>query len=429
MPQTLALLGGEPVRKQPFPSYPIIGEAEKAAVLRVIEDGALSSFHINFLGGERVRRFEADFAAYHGVKYAIAVNSGTAALHVALAAAGIGPGDEVIVPSYTFTATASAVLMHNAIPIFVDVHPHTFCMTLEAFESAIGPSTRAVIPVHLLGNLCRMDAILERARRHHLVVIEDAAQAPGAGFQGRLAGTMGDLGCFSLQETKNIKTGEGGMILTDSEELADRCRLVRNHGEVWVHGKPRSYVANILGWNYRMTEIEAAIGTEQLKHLDEWNDARIGNATFLGTHLPKECLEPPHVDEDVRHVYHVYAMLYHDERVGMKRETLIRALQAEGIPCRSGYPHPLYRNPLFQERLVYGDQGCPFTCGPYKGSVDYQSLFHPVAEALCSGLALWTTAIQPPAGLKEMQDVVWAVEKIFEDVGALRIWEREQEGK
>src|SRR5574337_364117 len=188
----LAILGGTPLRTKPFPPYPIIGERERRAVLEVLDDGTLSGFHANFLGGPRVQAFEREFAAYFGARHAIAVNSGTAALHVALAAAGVGPGDEVIVPCYTFTATATAVLHHNAIPVFVDVDPRTFCVTAELIDAAITPRTKAVVPVHLLGNVCRMDAILDLARRHGLAVIEDNAQSPGAEFQGRRAGTLGD---------------------------------------------------------------------------------------------------------------------------------------------------------------------------------------------------------------------------------------------
>ncbi len=207
MAHPLAILGGPPVRTRPFPPHPVIGERERRAVLEVLDQGSLSGFHSNFLGGPRVQAFEREFAAHFGARHAIAVNSGTAALHVAVAAADVGPGDEVIVPCYTFTATASAVLHHNAIPVFVDVDPRTFCVTAEAIEAAVTPRTKAVIPVHLLGNVCRMDAILEVARRRKLAVIEDNAQSPGAGFQGRPAGTIGDAGTFSFVQPRTLVTG------------------------------------------------------------------------------------------------------------------------------------------------------------------------------------------------------------------------------
>ncbi len=419
MAQSLAVLGGAPVRTRPFPPHPIIGDRERRAVLEVLEHGSLSGFHQSFLGGPGVQAFEREFAAYFGARHAIAVSSGTAALHVAVAAADVGPGDEVIVPCYTFTATATGVLHHNAIPVFVDVEPRTFCVTAEAIESAITPRTKAVIPVHLLGNVCRMDAILEVARRHRLTVIEDNAQSPGAEFRGRLAGTLGDAGTFSFVETKNMVTGEGGMVLTDRDELADRCRLVRNHGECYVAGKPRAYVANILGWNYRMTEIEAAIGSAQLTQFKAWTDQRVANGEYLDAHLGVPGLTPPYHDPEVRHVYHLYGLLYDEETIGIPRALFQRALAAEGIPCSLGYPHPLYRNPLFQEGTVYGQDGCPFTCRSGVSPPDYRKLNLAVAESLCRR-SLWTNVVRPPATLEDMRDVVRAFEKVHAGRAALQ---------
>ena len=263
----LALLGGKPIRTRPFPAYPVIGEEEKRAVMEVLDSGQLSTFSASrqgFLGGRKIQAFEAAFAEYHGIRHAIAVNSATSGLHAAVAACEVGPGDEVIVPPYTFTATATAVLHHNAIPVFVDVDPVTFCMDPAQLEKAITPRTKAVIPVHLLGHPADMDAILAIARRHHLKVIEDCAQAPGARYKGRLVGTMGDCGVFSFQETKNMVTGEGGMVITNDPDLAERARMIRNHGEAVIAGEPRKYLTSTIGWNYRMTEIEAAIGIFQL---------------------------------------------------------------------------------------------------------------------------------------------------------------------
>lgn len=264
----LALLGGSRVREKPFPQYPLIGEEEKRAVLEVLKSGNLSTFSAStagFMGGKKIQEFERNFADYFGAKHAIAVNSATAALHCALASIGCGPGDEVIVPPYTFTATATSVLMHNSIPIFSDVDPKTFCLDPKLLEEKINTKTKAILPVHLLGHPADMEMIMEIARKNDLTVIEDNAQSPGAKIDGRYAGTIGDLGIFSFQETKNIAVGEGGMIISDNDELAQRCRMVRNHGEVIIQGKKREYLSNIIGWNYRMTELEAAIGIEQFK--------------------------------------------------------------------------------------------------------------------------------------------------------------------
>ena len=270
----LALLGGKPIRTRPFPAYPVIGEEEKRAVMEVLDSGQLSTFSASrqgFLGGRKIQAFEAAFAEYHGIRHAIAVNSATSGLHAAVAACEVGPGDEVIVPPYTFTATATAVLHHNAIPVFVDVDPVTFCMDPAQLEKAITPRTKAVIPVHLLGHPADMDAILAIARRHHLKVIEDCAQAPGARYKGRLVGTMGDCGVFSFQETKNMVTGEGGMVITNDPDLAERARMIRNHGEAVIAGEPRKYLTSTIGWNYRMTEVEAAIAT----HIKRWHAAGV----------------------------------------------------------------------------------------------------------------------------------------------------------
>jgi len=413
MADELAIFGGPPVRRHPFPRYPVIGERERRAVLEVLDQGVLSGFHNNFLGGPKVQAFEQAVASMFGVRHAIAVNSGTAALHVALAAAGVGAGDEVIVPCYTFTATATAVLHHNAIPIFIDVDPSTFCITAETIDAAITRRTKAVIPVHLLGNVCRMDAILDVAARRHLVVIEDTAQAPGAKFRGRFAGTIGDAGTLSFVETKNLVTGEGGMVLTNREDLAERGRLLRNHGECYVAGKPRAYLANILGWNYRMTELEAAIGLAQLEQFPAWTDQRITNANYLTEHLALPGLATPRQDPDNEHVYHLYALLYDEDLIGLPRELFVRALAAEGIPCSLGYPHPLYRNPLFQEGTAYGERGCPFTCRPGVEPPRYRDLNLPVAEALCRRRMIWTDVIRPPATRQEMQDVVCAIDKVY----------------
>lgn len=413
----LALRGGKPVRTKPFPAYPVIGKEEKRAVMDVLDSGQLSTFSASrqgFLGGRQIQAFETAFADYHGVRHAVAVNSATSGLHAAVAACEVGPGDEVIVPPYTFTATATAVLHHNAIPVFADVDPITFCIDAARLEAAITPQTKAVIVVHLLGHAADMDAILAVARRHHLKVIEDCAQAPGARYKGRLVGTMGDCAVFSFQETKNMTTGEGGMIITDNPELAERARMVRNHGEAVIAGEPRKYLTSAIGWNYRMTEIEAAIGIVQLKKLDSLNRARHELAAYLldalasyaGFTFPRES---PFID----HVYHVFGMRYDDSAVGLSRESFIEAMQAEGIPMGPGYPRPLYHNPLFQERLAYGKEGCPFTCHLYKGVVSYAKGICPVAEDLCARSALWMFVVRPPATFHDMQDIATAFEKVL----------------
>lgn len=423
----LALFGGKPIREDPQPPIALVGDEEKQALMDVVDSKSFSGFHNNFRGGTNVQGFEEEFAARCGSKHAISVNSGTAALHVVLAAAGIEPGDEVLVPSYTFTATATAVLMHNAIPIFVDVDPRTFCMDPAKTEEMITPATKAMIPVHLLGNVADMSSLMKLAHQHNLLVVEDTAQAPAATLLNRVAGTFGDAGTFSFQETKNMMTGEGGMIVTDRDDLAERCRLVRNHGEAYLVGKPRSYVANMLGWNYRMTELEAALGRVQLKHLDDWNDIRIQNAEYLTEHLAGTPLTPPYVDEGIIHVYHLYGMIYDEEKTGVPRSVILQALNAEGMNATTGYPHPVYKNPLFQEGLVYGTEGCPFTCHHQHGKeVDYKIVNHEVSEKLSSGGIIWTNMIRPPMGIEDMKLVVETVKKVFANLPELKQYARKQ---
>ncbi|MDD1651988.1 MAG: DegT/DnrJ/EryC1/StrS family aminotransferase [Methanomicrobiales archaeon] len=413
----LAMFGGRPVRDHSFPPYPLLGEEEVQAVTAVVRSGKLSMFDLDFLGGEQVRGFEEEFARYHGSRYAISVNSGTAALHVAVAAAGIGPGDEVIVPPYTFTATASAVLMHNGVPAFADVTPDTFNLDPGRVEEAITGRTKALIPVHLFGHPAEMDALMEIARDHDLAVIEDCAQAPGAEYRGRKVGTIGHLSAFSFQRTKNMTTGEGGMILTDDPDLAHRCRLVRNHGEAFMAGQKREYLANILGWNYRMTEMEAAIGREQLKKLDAFNAVRRKNARFLSERLSRfRGITPPVEAPHVVHVYSIYALRYHAEMVGIPKSRFIAALEAEGIPVWGAYPRPLYENPLFRERIAYGARGCPFTCTLAGSGTATPADSCPVAEEHCRSVFGFTT-IRPPSTPEDMQDIVEAFGKIMENLG------------
>jgi perosamine synthetase len=422
--RTLAILGGKPVRATPFPAYPVIGEDEKRAVMEVLDSGQLSTFSASrqgFLGGRKIQAFEAAFAEYHGVSHAIAVNSATSGLHAAVAACGIGPGDEVIVPPYTFTATATAVLHHNAIPVFVDIDPETFCLDPGRVEAAITPHTKAIIPVHLLGHPADMDRILALARRHGLKVIEDCAQAPGARYKGRLVGTMGDCGVFSFQETKNMATGEGGMVITNDPGLAERARMVRNHGEAVIAGEARKYLTSTIGWNYRMTEIEAAIGLVQLTKLDRLNQARRDLACYLLDRLPRHPgMKYPTEAAHTEHVYHVFGMTYDETAVGLPRARFIEALLAEGIPVGLGYPRPLYHNPLFQDRIAYGTKGCPFTCHLYQGTVSYAKGLCPVAEDLCARTALWTFVVRPPATERDMEDIVAGFEKVLGGVSELK---------
>lgn len=417
--EKLALLGGEKVREKPFPPHPIIGDEEKRAVMQVLESGRLSTFIASagehFLGGEKIRQFEKDFASYYGVKYAVTFNSGTSALHASVVACGVKAGEEVIVPPYTFTSTATCALMHNAIPVFVDIKPDIFCLDPVRIEQAITPRTRAIIPVHLFGNATDMDEIMAIAKKHNLKVIEDCAQAPGGIYKGRYVGTIGDCGIFSFQETKNMMTGEGGMLITDNEEITDIARMVRNHGEVILESQQqRTYRSDILGWGYRMTELEAALGIEQLKKLDKLNNQRIELANYLSSGLaPIDGLTPPVVYPYVKHVYYSYPLKYDEDRIGISRQLFVKALNAEGIPFGAGYVKPLYLNPIYHENK-------PFIHNYFGKEISYDKGICPVTERMHEKELISTPVCRPPATLKDMDDVLRAVKKVIANRDELR---------
>ncbi|MBL7124611.1 MAG: DegT/DnrJ/EryC1/StrS family aminotransferase [Dehalococcoidales bacterium] len=410
----LALFGGQKVREKPFPPHPVIGEEEKRAVMEVLESGKLSTFIAqpgeHFLGGEKIRQFEQEFASYHDVKYAVAFNSATAALHAAVTACGVKAGEEVIVPPYTFTSTATCALMHNAIPVFVDIKPDIFCLDPAKIEPAVTPRTRAIIPVHLFGHPADMDEIMAIAQKHNLKVIEDSAQAPGALYKGKPTGTIGDCGVFSFQETKNIMTGEGGMLITNDDEIAEIASMIRNHGEVVLASQSqRTYRSDILGWGYRMTEMEAALGIAQFRKLDRLNNQRIELANYLAEKLATiDGLIPPVVYPFARHVYYVFPIKYSQDRVGISRNTFVKALVAEGIPFGAGYVRPLYLNPIYHEKK-------PFVYNYFGQDISYDKGLCPVTERLYEKELMLTMVCRPPATVADMDDVVTAIKKIIEN--------------
>lgn len=418
MSSKLALFQGPKTRQRPFPPHPMIGEEEKRAVMEVLESARLSTFLAvpgeYFLGGKKIKEFEKRFAEYHGVRYAVAFNSATAALHAAVVAVGVEPGQEVIVPPYTFTSTATSVLMHNAIPVFADIDDQVFGLDPRAVERAITPLTRAITVVHLFGHPADLQPILDLARKHNLKVIEDCAQAPGAKYQNRLVGTMGDCGIFSFTENKNITTGEGGMLITNDPGIAEVARMVRNHGEMILDGQTaRTYSSTMLGWNYRLTEMEAALGIVQFGRMDDLNERRIELANYLTEKLrPIEGLTPPVVYPGARHVYYVYALKYDEEKVQVPRNVFVEALNAEGIPFGAGYVRPLYLSPLYHDKR-------PFAYKHYQGTATYDKGLCPTAERLHEKDLITTQVARPPATLADMDDIVAAMEKIVDQRAAL----------
>ena len=312
---------------------PMVGDEEKQAVLDVLDSGMLAQ-------GERVASLEEAFAEMCGVAHAVATSSGTTALHTALLAHDIGPGDEVITTPFTFIATGNSILFTGARPVFVDIDPVTFNIDPEEIESAITPQTKAIMPVHLFGLVADMDPIMALAEGHGLAIIEDACQAHGAEYEGRRAGSFG-TGTFSFYPTKNMTTGEGGMITTDDPAIAEQCRVIRQHG------MRRRYYHDELGFNFRMTDIHAAIGLGQLTKLERFNEARIENAAYFSERL--EGVQVPTVPDGRRHVFHQYTV-----RVpGGRRDDLRVHLHEEGVGTGVYYPVPIHKQTYYTQDLSY----------------------------------------------------------------------------
>jgi len=448
----LALLGGKPIRTEPFLVEPMVDAEEERLVMAALQQKNFSRYigsaapdiettlrltsaaaadvlgYWHFLGGENVRRLAAEFAAAFEVPYAIPITNATTGISVALAANGIGPGDEVIVPAISFSATASAVLMFNSIPVFVDVDPLTFCIDPDKIAAAIGPRTRAIVPVHLTGNVADMDAIIALAQKHDLKVIEDAAQAIGATWRGRKAGTLGDAGVFSFQQSKNIMTGEGGMIVTRDQEVARRCRLIANHGEVvFDESHDADDLANMVGCNFRMPELCAAVGRAQLTKLERVNEWRTRNADVLRaelSNLPGLRLPPSQRlgNGPARDVPHLFVALHDAEEMGISRNLFVAALRAEGVPVGTGYVRTMYANPTFTHRVAFGASGCPWTCqraGEAPSDRRYRKGDCPIAERLLDVEFLWFYHIAHASTEADMRDIGRAVRKVIDHRRAL----------
>jgi dTDP-4-amino-4,6-dideoxygalactose transaminase len=401
MSETLAINGGTPLRTKPFPSWPIFANEEEHALLRALHSGKWGR-----LDGDEVARFERRFADYHRAKHAVAVVNGTVSLRITLLAAGIRAGDEVIVPPYTFAATATAVIECNATPVFADIELETFNLDPQAVKEAITPRTRAIIPVHLGGLPVNMDALLEIARQHNLALIEDAAHAHGAEYRGRRVGAIGDLGSFSFQSTKNLCSGEGGIVITNDDELAERCRSIHNCGRIsggaW-------YEHHVIGGNYRLGEFQGAILNAQLDRFDPQAQTRERNGKLLAERLSQLVgVHPQQRGPDcTRHGYHLFNFRLDEQTLGVPRKTFLDALAAEGIPCCAGYLLPLYRQPLFADRAF----------GPYRGDpaapqIDYRQTQCPRCEQICSSQGAWLEQRLLLGSPEDIDDVARAIEKV-----------------
>lgn len=376
----LAIKGGNPVAPGGLrANWPIFSDEEKKALLEVLESGKWWRGAYRDSSESRVGQFENEFCKYLGVKYGVAVTNGTAALELALKAAGIEAGDEVIVPAVTFIATATAVLAVNAVPIFVDIDPETYQIDPNKVEEAITNKTRAVIPVHYGGYPADMDRIMEIAEDQDLIVVEDCAEAHGSEWRGRKVGSIGHLGCFSFQMGKPLTCGEGGFVATNDEELAKKCFSYHNIGR--IPGRP-FYEHHLPGWNMRMTEFQGAILLCQLKRLPGQTEKRYVNGEYFARELEKiggicALKRDPRI---TKRGYYFFLMRYNEEEFeGVSQDAFLKALQAEGISAGKAHNQPLYKNPVFIE-MHFGRTGCPVRCPLYGKTIDYSKFYCPIAE-------------------------------------------------
>lgn len=401
--QQLAIHGGPVTIAKTF-TWPVYDEGEVAAVSAIVASGKWGNPDC----GDEVERFEKAFAAYCGSKYAITCVNGSVSLRLALMACGVKPGDEVIVPPYTFITTASSVIECNCVPVFADIDPETYNISPAAIEAAITPRTKVIIPVHFGGQSCDMDAIMDIARRHSLKVIEDAAHGHGAEYKGQKLGTIGDVGSFSFQSSKNLTSGEGGIVITNDDTLYAMMHSLRNVGRIeggqWYdHYNP--------GCNYRITQMQAALLSEQLKRLEAQTRLRNENGLYLNSLLEKiGGVTPLKRPEAITlHGYHIYIFKYDASSFGgLPKDEFAAMLAAEGVPSFKGYPHPLYKQPLFQNKN--------FMCYAIPENVDYTAVHCPVAEQACNTDAVWILQHAMLGNKEDMEAFARAILKIQEAV-------------
>lgn len=426
----LAINGGKKVRSELFPAYRVIGKEEEAAAVRVIRSGILSRYlgcwDDDFYGGPEVREMEREWADFYGVKHAISVNSATSALYCAVGAIGTAPGDEIIVSPYTMCASATAPLIYNAVPIFADIEYEYYCLDPEDIERKITDRTRAIIVVDILGQPYDVDRINDIARKHGLYIIEDNAQGPMATYKDRYAGTLGDIGIFSLNYHKHIHCGEGGILVTDSDELAERLRLIRNHAEAVVDAKGTTDLVNMIGFNLRMTELEAAITREQLKKVKALVEERRRNVRYIEEGINDiSFLKMPLVREGCEHSYYLHAMKYSEDMTGVAREKFVEAVRAELMPFELreqegpkvslGYQLPLYRQSIFSRKIAYGKKSYPF-----REQDDYKHPECPVCDRVCDSETIIHEMMRPFLSDKDRDDVIEAFHKVANNLDELR---------
>ncbi len=408
--------------------WPDITQADKDAVMAVLERNVLTGQD----HGPEAAALQKAWAAFTGGKHALAFNSGTAALHTALFAAGVQPGDEVITTAFSFSGTCLPILQQHAIPIFVDIDPRTYNIDASQIEAKISDRTKALLPVHMHGLPADMDEILTLAEKYDLVVVEDACQAHGSRYKGRMAGTIGDMGGFSLNATKNLSGGEGGFLLTDSEEYAERAKMLRTFGEKLEdqESRFRSYACHTIGWNYRLQELPAAFARSQLKRLPRYNAIAQRNGEFLDQELSKIAgLIPPYVPDDRTTNYHKYRLRFDPDALGLKmpaasfRDKLLDALEAEGVTVGLWHDAPMPAFPIFQNLDIGYGNGYPWRSPFYDREITYNVEEYPEAlRMFATSLVVhneqYSITIQDMA---LMECYVEAFHKVFDSLDELTV--------
>lgn len=383
MKNELALLGGNPVIEKELTAFNRIGKEESDQITKVLDSGELSGFVgawcDGFNGGRAVQEFEKIFSEVIGCEYAISVNSNTTGIIASLGAIGLSPGDEVIIPPYTMSATAVAPLFYGGIPVFADIEQDYFCLDVEAVKQQINEKTKAIIAVNLFGHPAELRKLKKLADEKNIYLIEDNAQAPLAKENGIFTGTIGHIGVFSFNRHKHIQTGEGGVCVTNDESLSTKLKIIRNHGENIIDDLAINNITNLIGFNFRMTELNAAIGIAQMKKSKEIISERVNIAKKISDGLSNlDGIVPAKVRTGCEHVYYLLAFRYDENVVGVSREIFAKALTAEGFTNSQGYVKPLYYLPVFRKKIAIGNMGYPFTLSNRK----YNDFLCPVAERM-----------------------------------------------
>lgn len=423
--EKLALFGGPKTIKTPFKNYNSIGQEEVEAVRKVVESGNLSQFlgswEPDFFGGPKVQEFEKQCSKYFGVKHAITVNSWTSGLIAAIGAIGIEPGDEVILPTWTMCACATAVLHWNAIPVFADIDPNTFCINPESIELNITPYTKAIMTVDIFGQSADMSAIMSIANKYGLKVISDTAQAPGSLYKGKISGTLAHIGGYSLNYHKHIHSGEGGILITNNDIYAEKLKLIRNHAEAVVGAKGIDNLSNMVGYNFRLGEMEAAVGIEQLKKLKSIVKIRQEISKKLTKGLKELIgLQIPFVKKDSTHVYYILPMILEIEKIGVSRARLIEALEAEGLKGLIGGYTNIHLLPMYQKKIAYGSRGFPWNSDICKRKVSYTKGICPVAENLHDTTFLGFEMCLHEMNDSEVEAMICAFRKVWSNLQSLK---------